>query len=539
VCAGGCATDGDCASGNYCAGGSCKPKKANGVTCALTNECTSGFCVDGVCCNAGCTGQCQSCATGTCSAVTGAPVGGRASCVTDGSSCSGACNGVDGLGCTYPAGTTSCRAASCSAGIATSPASCDGSGKCPTLATTTCAPYKCAGTACATTCAADSECTTGTFCGGGECIGKLGNGSPCISGTQCGAGNCIDGVCCDTSCSGQCEACNLPSKAGTCSAVTGAPVGTRADCASDGSLCGGLCDGTVRTSCKYPAAETVCRAGTCTSGVATLEAKCSGTGNCPAKKTQDCTPFSCGAKACLGDCATDTDCTTTTFCSGGVCKPKLANGSTCSATSQCSSGFCVDGLCCDKGCTGQCEGCDLKGKEGTCTTNTGDPRPGRPACEGTGACKGSCDGVDATKCKPGTSTAESCNGVDDNCNGSTDEGDLCPGGGTCVSGACSGGSDAGDAGADGGDADPDATDGATDADPDAADATADGATDAADAGDDGSVVTDSAADDADASPELPFQEGGGCGCRTTYAPTTAAPFALLALGAALARRRRR
>jgi hypothetical protein len=45
------------------------PLKAKGVVCGAAGECASGFCKDGVCCNSACTDACNSCATGTCTAV--------------------------------------------------------------------------------------------------------------------------------------------------------------------------------------------------------------------------------------------------------------------------------------------------------------------------------------------------------------------------------------------------------------------------------------------------------------------------------------
>lgn len=40
--------------------------KVLGVTCASMNECASGFCVDGVCCESTCATPCRTCATGRC-----------------------------------------------------------------------------------------------------------------------------------------------------------------------------------------------------------------------------------------------------------------------------------------------------------------------------------------------------------------------------------------------------------------------------------------------------------------------------------------
>jgi hypothetical protein len=45
------------------------PLKAKGVACGAADECATGFCKDGVCCNSACTDACNSCGTGTCTAV--------------------------------------------------------------------------------------------------------------------------------------------------------------------------------------------------------------------------------------------------------------------------------------------------------------------------------------------------------------------------------------------------------------------------------------------------------------------------------------
>ena len=45
-------------------------KKKTGESCSTGNECASGFCKDGKCCNAACTAACLSCSTGACVAVT-------------------------------------------------------------------------------------------------------------------------------------------------------------------------------------------------------------------------------------------------------------------------------------------------------------------------------------------------------------------------------------------------------------------------------------------------------------------------------------
>ena len=46
-----CTTQAECASDSYCdQQGRCAPKAVLGTPCTTGNECTSGFCVEGVCC---------------------------------------------------------------------------------------------------------------------------------------------------------------------------------------------------------------------------------------------------------------------------------------------------------------------------------------------------------------------------------------------------------------------------------------------------------------------------------------------------------
>ncbi len=65
----------NCSAGAQCNGsGACGmaapgAKKPGGQLCAAPAECSSGFCVDGVCCGSACGAACESCATGTCQPV--------------------------------------------------------------------------------------------------------------------------------------------------------------------------------------------------------------------------------------------------------------------------------------------------------------------------------------------------------------------------------------------------------------------------------------------------------------------------------------
>ncbi|HVP69056.1 MAG TPA: hypothetical protein VMT17_17535 [Anaeromyxobacteraceae bacterium] len=406
-----CSSDVQCASGYFCSAGSCVPQGAPGAACTGANQCASGSCADGVCCDSACTGQCEACnlagSVGACSPVAGAPQGGRAACASDGSACGGLCDGSSRTSCAYPGAATQCRSASCLAGTATLAATCSGTGSCPAPQTQACGAFACGSTACLGNCAGDVDCAVGYWCSGGVCTGKGATAAPCGAADQCLSGFCVDGVCCDSSCGGTCEACDVPGAAGTCSAVVGAPHGGRPACASDGSACGGSCDGSSRAACSYPFDSTVCRPGSCAAGVATLEARCAGNGSCPPVQTQACGSFACGPSACLGTCSVDADCASGSWCSGGVCIEKGGPGVACGAASQCASGFCADGVCCDGACAGQCEACDVSGRAGTCTPVSGPPRGSRAPCASDAtACGGTCDGTSTASCAyPGTSTA--------------------------------------------------------------------------------------------------------------------------------------
>jgi uncharacterized protein (TIGR03382 family) len=144
-------------------------------------------------------------------------------------------------------------------------------------------------------------------------------------------------VCCNTACDGQCEACNVAGSAGTCTAVTGAPRGDRPACGSDGSECGGVCNGTERATCTYPSAAVQCGTLGCSEGVATLSATCNGAGTCVVA-TQECGAYTCGENACRTACTSDAECSDSGICLSGQCRPEgdhslwKVEGSGCSST---------------------------------------------------------------------------------------------------------------------------------------------------------------------------------------------------------------
>jgi hypothetical protein len=88
---------------------------------------------------------------------------------------------------------------------------------------------------------------------------------------------CGDGFCCNSPCSGQCEACNLKGGEGTCVPVYKAPVSPRPACegGTQANPCAAkLCDSEVRDSCAaFVGADTPCREASCENGVATIAAR--------------------------------------------------------------------------------------------------------------------------------------------------------------------------------------------------------------------------------------------------------------------------
>jgi hypothetical protein len=173
VCCGSatCPTSAVCADTTTSTPGACV--KLAGQSCSTSSDCATGFCVDAVCCDSLCAGQCEACdvagAPGKCTPVSGAPKGTRAACDAGGTDvCKAlACDGgKDRTKCVGFANgpAKECKPASCADGTATEAAYCDGVGTCKDGATKTCGSYACGTTACVGKCAGDTDCATGFAC---------------------------------------------------------------------------------------------------------------------------------------------------------------------------------------------------------------------------------------------------------------------------------------------------------------------------------------------------------------------------------------
>lgn len=79
---------------------------------------------------------------------------------------------------------------------------------------------------CEANCTDDDMCAAGSYCdvgGSNQCTPTLPQGGTCERNGMCTGAVCADGVCCESTCGGTCEACDLAGSKGTCAAV---PVDT-------------------------------------------------------------------------------------------------------------------------------------------------------------------------------------------------------------------------------------------------------------------------------------------------------------------------
>jgi hypothetical protein len=333
-----CANNGLCDGAGACAkypiSTACAPQ-----ICTKAADCTTGFCVDGICCDKACTGTCEACTAlkkgsgvdGVCGNVA-AGTDPRDRCTVDPgfpANChaDGLCDGAGACRTFAPAATV-CGTPTCAAGVQKTPA-CDGAGVC-NLGSASCAPFACdaAGAVCAKTCAVDMDCGAGAYCETATCKPKKANGEAASATSQCQSGIVADGVCCNDACTGLCEACDAGTTKGTCTAVVGSAKHGTCPAATGGDPCsGGTCDGKSRTTCAgLPGSSVVCQVGSCGDGLEVPQGLCDGSGTCQAPKARKCDPYVCGARACLSTCTSGADCVAGSRCDSttGKC---VANGS--------------------------------------------------------------------------------------------------------------------------------------------------------------------------------------------------------------------
>jgi FG-GAP repeat protein len=229
--------------------------KPNGDTCAQGSECTSGFCVDGVCCNTLCSGGLNDCQA--CSVAAGAAANGTCGPRTNGSSCS------DNSLCTQ---TDSCQSGTCAGSnpvTCSAPDQCHDAGVCNPGTGICSNPQKMNGSSCndANLCTQSDSCQSGTCTGSspvtctaqdqchdvGVCSPATGlcNDPPKINGSSCNDGSlCTQSDTCQLgACVGaspvMCMAQDDCHDVGTCAPLTGLCDNPQEP---DGTLCpGGSC----------------------------------------------------------------------------------------------------------------------------------------------------------------------------------------------------------------------------------------------------------------------------------------------------------
>jgi len=318
-----CPEDCECIGGQTCVMGSCVDPLNDGDACDQDSWCESTQCVDGVCCEDSCDGECMECdqpghlgecrqvenqadpddECGLCSVCNGA---GACTAVLEGNdplsdcaqqsaeSCAqdGECDGA--AACRFwPVGTL-CSLQSCVVSTLHPVDECDGNGACVDSGTTACEPYKCddAGVSCRTECSESGHCEDGYLCNGDTCEPGLGDGQACTSDNQCANGHCDEDVAgvkrchaTETSCvkdftgaetaTGQ-TVCSGSSASRLCTnsswavpqGCTGCQSCQGAACADDDSLCvdSGF-NGCMSACIKSKTSSGVCSDGTCETAV--------------------------------------------------------------------------------------------------------------------------------------------------------------------------------------------------------------------------------------------------------------------------------
>ena len=378
-----------CAGDSACDGkGGCK--LLSGEACKLAADCLSGFCADGVCCEAACDGTCKTCqlsgGVGKCVNVTLGQADAAAL-----SPCQGS-NVCDGQGaCKTAMGQPCSNSADCASGVCGVDAVCCDS-QCSATCRSCLVPGK-AGTcslvpAGKTDPAATVPCAGTLACDGkGSC--QLGPGQACSGGAMCATGLCVDGVCCLTDCKGTCMSCAVSGSAGTCSNV---PAGLPDASASIPCTGSSKCDG--KGACTLAAGQPCKAGGECTSGHCVDGVCCASacTGTCKSCSVAGSPGVCANVPQNKPDTSASIPCGGTKTCDGaGACK--AAAGQPCAGGAACGGSHCVDGVCCDTACDKACMSCAVSGSLGSCSFNLAQTAA-KTDCPGKHPkCSGLCDGA--------------------------------------------------------------------------------------------------------------------------------------------------
>ena len=383
-----CARQTSCSDGmqNYqetdvdCGGPNC-PKCSDGDGCQADVDCQSGNCDNGSCQQPQTTLQ-------SCPDVVGcvSQCGSDNNCINNCRSMADAGALQDYDGWKMCGSTNNCSQASCY---------CQNCGQLSQI----CIPSQCSTANCSDGTKNNQE--TDIDCGGPNCA-KCADGKSCGADSDCQSGDCANGTC------QQQQQMNLQS----CSDI----INCVDQCGQDTH-----CINSCILNAQQVAKQNYNGWTTCGSNNNCSQASCY-CQNCP-QLSQACIPSQCSAATCSDGMKnyreTDVD------CGGSVC-PGCANHESCGSGSDCQSGKCVNGTCQAQNCQPTQEMCD--GKDNDCDGAVDE----NCACNYSGKSKGVCANgtldLHGTCTKPTAyeSSETSCDGKDNDCDGSLDEASGCP-----------------------------------------------------------------------------------------------------------------
>jgi RHS repeat-associated protein len=205
-------------------------------------------------------------------------------------------------------------------------------------------------------------------------------GIACTTGTQCASGFCVNGVCCDSACNGQCQACNVTGAVGTCSPKPNNPACNDANACTSGETCqsNGTCGGGTTVTCTAGPCQDVGACVPATGCPAPTNkpngATCSDANACTSGET-------CNAGACGG--GTAVTCTAAQCRIAGTCDPMTGcptagnqpNGAPCDDGDACTTNDACNGGSCQGGPAFTCAALHTCQSTGTCDINRPLPTP--------------------------------------------------------------------------------------------------------------------------------------------------------------------
>jgi hypothetical protein len=173
-----------------------------GTACTGGDQCGSGFCTEGVCCEAAdCGGPCRSChlpgSGGLCRDIPADGDPGPGGCAPEPVGTCGRTGKCDGMGqCQRQPNGLMCGPARCSDAREVPPSTCQG-GRCVAGRGRDCPNgFGCDGEVCAAACTRDDQCSASAYCVAPACKPRHGDGTSCARAAECSSGWCTDAHCC-------------------------------------------------------------------------------------------------------------------------------------------------------------------------------------------------------------------------------------------------------------------------------------------------------------------------------------------------------